>query len=154
MRNLLIALLIAGCSSGPEAKSPEPAPEPAPEPTAGPAEPAEPADPAEPTAMTLEEKKALAGQVVAMFDEVGAAITANEADCAAMATEIDGIATRHADLIAKGKTIDDDPEFKTWFDETHGEHIRTTMGAAVQSMMKNCAEDEGVKAAFQRLAGE
>ena len=44
-----------------------------------------------------------------------------------------------------------DEEFKKWFQETHVAHVQQTMGAAMNSMMKNCKDDDGVQAAFKRL---
>lgn len=105
-------------------------------------------------AMSMDERKEMAGKVVAMFEAVGKVITENEADCAKMAAGVQKIADENKDLIAKGKAMDDDPEFKKWFDETHGEKVKTVMTAAVTSMMKNCQTDKGVQAAFKSLTGE
>lgn len=148
MRNVVLALLIAGCSSKPEPVEPQPAPEPAPEPAAK-------EDPPPPAAgtLSLDEKKEIANGVVAMFDEVATAVQANEQDCAAMAAAIDGIATKNADLLARSKKIDGDAdeEFKKWFQQTHVQHVQQTMGGAMQSMQKKCGEDQAVRAAFGRL---
>jgi hypothetical protein len=104
--------------------------------------------------MSMDDKKAMAEKIVTMFEAVGKAITENEADCAKMAAGVQKIADENKELITKGKALDDDPEFKKWFEETHGEKIKTVMTGAVTSMIKNCKDDEGVKNAFEALTGE
>lgn len=104
--------------------------------------------------MSMDDKKAMAGKVVEMFEAVAKVVTDNEADCAKMAEGISKLADENKDLIAKGKNMDDDPEFKKWFDETHGEKLKTTMTGAVTAMMKNCQKDKAVQDAFKKLTGE
>jgi hypothetical protein len=104
--------------------------------------------------MSMDDKKAMAEKVVAMFEAVGKAVQDNESDCNAMAAGIQKISDENKELTAKAKTMDDDPEFKKWFDETHGEKVKAVMTGAITAMMKNCAEDKGVQAAFTSLTGE
>jgi hypothetical protein len=157
---ILAILILAGCSSS--ASSPPPqSPEVAAEPTPVEAEPA-PVETAEPTAAPEPstdpsgsvDKKAIAAKIVAMFGELAGALTANEDDCAAMASAIDSVAAGNLELIAQAKAIDDDLEFKRWFEQTHGEQVKAIMTGAMTSMMKNCANDEGVKQAFGRMFGD
>ena len=104
--------------------------------------------------MSMDEKKATAEQVVKMFEEVAAAVQANKDDCPKMAAAVEKIAQANKELIAKGKTMDEDAEFKKWFDETHGEKMKATMTGAMTAMMEKCGQDEGVKKAFSTLTGE
>lgn len=104
--------------------------------------------------MSMDDKKAMAEKVVKMFEEVAKAVEENAEDCAKMAEGVQKIADANKDLIAQGKSMDEDAEFKKWFDETHGEKMKTTMTGAMTAMMKKCGEDEGVKKAFSSLTGE
>lgn len=104
--------------------------------------------------MSMDDKKAMAEKVVKMFDEVKVAVEENVDDCPKMAAAVQEVADANKDLISQGKSMDDDPEFKKWFDETHGEKMKATMTGAMTAMMKKCGEDEDVKAAFQSLTGE
>jgi hypothetical protein len=104
--------------------------------------------------MSMDDKKAMAGKVVTMFEQVAKAVEENAEDCAKMAEAVQKLADDNKELIAQGKSMDEDPEFKKWFDETHGEKLKTTMTGAMTAMMKKCGQDEGVKKAFSSLTGE
>lgn len=107
-------------------------------------------------AMSMDDKKKMAGEVITMFENVAKAVEENAEDCAKMAEAVQKVADANKELIAKGQSMrkDDDPEFQKWFDETHGEKLKTTMTGAMTAMMKKCAEDEGVKKAFGAITGQ
>lgn len=101
-----------------------------------------------------EDKKKLAAEVVAMFDAVAAVVKKHSKDCAKMAAGVQRVADKNRGLIEQGKNMDDDAAFRQWFDETYGEKLKATMTEAMTAMMEKCAEDEGVRKAFQSLTGE
>lgn len=112
--------------------------------------PAAPVDPATIPAR----KKELAAQVVAMFEEVAAVTTKHVNNCDQMAAGIQRVADKHRPLIEEGKTVDDDENFRNWFDQTYGEKLKQIMTELFGSLMKNCGDHEGVKKSLESLTGE
>ena len=154
MRIALVALLSMACSSSPATSEapqpaptttvadPEPAPDPEPEPTT-----------TAPDTSTLEGRKAVAERMLVVFDALAGAVTSTETDCVAMAIQIDGIGTTYAADIEAAKNIQDDKEIEAWFKETHAKKLEELARRAMESMMKNCAQDEAVGEAFKKLFG-
>jgi hypothetical protein len=105
---------------------------------------------------SMEDKKKMANDMVAMLGEAAKAIEANPEDCAAMAGALNKVADDHKaqidkikEMMAKGE--EKDPAFDAWFKETHQDNMTKTMGSAMGAMMKKCAQDEGVKTAWANI---
>jgi hypothetical protein len=99
-------------------------------------------------------RKASAKRVVAMFEAVAAVVKKHAASCDKMAAGIGKVAARNKALIAEAKSLDDEPKFRAWFDQTYGDRLKAVLTEAVTLVMQSCAEDEGVQKAFQSLSGE
>lgn len=103
---------------------------------------------------SLDEKKAMAEKIMAMFEAVGKAMSDNEEDCAKMAATVQKIADDNKALIAQGAKMREDADLKKWFESKHGDRVKAIMTGAVSSMMKKCSNDEGVKKAFEALTAD
>jgi len=105
--------------------------------------------------MSLDAKKDMANKMVGMMGDVATAITAGAEDCAKMTEGLNGVADKHKDFIAKMKEMmakgeEKDPAFDKWFEETHGETMKNTLGPAMVGAAK-CQTDEAFKAAMAKV---
>lgn len=112
-------------------------------------DPAAPPPAATPSDAELEQMFA---DTLVFFEALGTAVDTNKADCAAMATAINGVLDQHEPLLRKAKTFEGNAEV----DEKADAYMQAHEAQAKPAYQKlngaqACENDAGVQAAFKRF---